>query len=124
LHEGHHICLCADVRCPDWSARIDNELLTDEALTFDQRFDSAFDVELRHTPERTFTPAEALMAVLQEAKGAREAYRVKDLMDDDLKDFHEWIKRLQQEGDKDASETLKLLHQFLITQPGNDDTQG
>ena len=101
---------------PDWSAKVDDELLTDEALAFDGRFDSGFDVELRHTPERTFTPAEALMAVLQEAKAAREAYRVKDVIDDELKDFHEWIKRLHQEGDKDASEVLKLLHEFLVTE--------
>jgi hypothetical protein len=63
---------------PNWSAGIDNELLMDEALAFDHRFDSAFDVELRHTSGRTFTPAEALMSVLQGAKAAREAYRGND----------------------------------------------
>jgi hypothetical protein len=37
-------------------------------------FDDGFTVELRHTAEPTYTPAEALMALLAEAKAAREAF--------------------------------------------------
>jgi hypothetical protein len=43
------------------------------ARKIDKRFDEGFTVELRHTAEHTYTPAEALLAVLDEAKAAREA---------------------------------------------------
>jgi hypothetical protein len=44
------------------------------ARKVDGRFNSGFTIELRHTPRRTFTPAEALLAVLEEAVAARAAY--------------------------------------------------
>jgi hypothetical protein len=47
----------------------------DAARKVDERFDSGFTVELRHTAERKFTAAEALMAVLADAKAAREDLR-------------------------------------------------
>ena len=55
------VCQCgisADAwAVPDYSvAGPHDDLETDEALAFDHRFDSGFDVELRHTLERTFTP--------------------------------------------------------------------
>jgi hypothetical protein len=123
------VCLCgvsADAWAgPDWSAEIDNDLLTKEALAFARRFDSGFDVELRHTVKRTYTPAEALMAVLQEAKAAREAFKkshtgpltrrgLRDLPPDvqDLIDLSARIKRtkrLAKKGDKGAIASLKRL---------------
>jgi len=45
-----------------------------------------------------------------------EKHNVEALMDDELEDFYEWIKRHHQVGDKRASETLKALHRFLVTE--------
>ena len=46
----------------------------DAARKVDERFNSGFSVELCHTAERIYTPAEALLALLAEAQAAREAF--------------------------------------------------
>ena len=43
------------------------------AILADERFNSGFSVELRHTAGQEFTPAELLMALLAEAKPVRES---------------------------------------------------
>jgi hypothetical protein len=100
---------------PDWSAGVDDQLITKEAIAFDGRFDRGFEVELRHTTTRTYTPAEAIMTVLHEAKTAREAYLKahpnpsRDWLDPAVlsKLDRQRLKRLARRGDKGAIATLK-----------------
>jgi hypothetical protein len=40
----------------------------------DERFNSGFSVNLHHTAEHTYTPAEALLTVMMEAVAARDAF--------------------------------------------------
>lgn len=51
-----------------------DDKLSDEALTFDRRFDRGFDVDLNHTDDHRYSPVEALLAALEEAKAARDAF--------------------------------------------------
>ena len=41
-------------------------------IKVDKRFNTGFTVELRHTAEHTYTPAEALLALLAAAKGGAQ----------------------------------------------------
>jgi hypothetical protein len=58
----------------DWQGGDAALLLSEAALAFDERFDTAFRVDLHHTAEVTYTPADALLVVLADAKAAREAF--------------------------------------------------
>jgi hypothetical protein len=49
-------------------------MLSEEALTFDRRFDRGFDVDLNHENQKRYTPAEALLVAFWEAKVARDAF--------------------------------------------------
>jgi hypothetical protein len=55
----------------DCAPDVNTDISLAEASKVDERFVWGFTVELRHTEKRTYTPAEALMAVMKEAKKAR-----------------------------------------------------
>jgi hypothetical protein len=58
----------------DTAPENDDSVPIDAARLVDERFDSGFTVELRHTADHRFSPAEALIALLAEAMAAREAF--------------------------------------------------
>jgi hypothetical protein len=68
------IMMCSISAEADTAPESDDSLSIYAAREVDERFDTGFSVELRHTAERIYTPAEALLAVLAEAKAARARY--------------------------------------------------
>ena len=68
------IIMCSISAEADTAPESDSAFTIEAAREVDERFDTGFTVELRHTAARTYTPAEALLAVLAEAKAARARY--------------------------------------------------